>query len=66
MKKIALKTHKICNYILLSEYDMNFFIINSQAKSFRYRVIIKDFISMFPAFFSENTIDETNGLKSFY
>lgn len=38
---------------------------NLQAKSFRDRVIIEGFISMFPAFISENMIDETNGLKSF-
>lgn len=65
-KKIALKPHQICNYVLLSKYDMDFFHDDFQAKSFRCRVIIKDFVSMFPAFISENTRDVTNGLKSFY
>lgn len=64
-KNIALKTHQIYNYILLFEDDMDFFMTTLLAKSFRDRVTIKDFTSMFSAFISENIIDRTNGLKSF-
>lgn len=44
---------------------MDFFMTTLLAKSFRDRVTIKDFTSMFSAFISENIIDGTNGLKSF-